>query len=247
MNLCASKSSVSSSLQTIIGQYETYLISLPKNRKTLSFTHSKGNENLYILSPIAKALTLLIRKKTFAIPSHVLAKLLSVIERYFWVASRGCKESRTYAKARKESGLNKLLSNEETRRAFYDAKELASLLSPWLDSGRQSFSSSICKKIPKVIFNIERFEHELDRLLEANKSMKGFSSIGDIFQAKEKAAPPTALVTEEVTPKRGPKRKRQQLRSRNRYIDAMLEEEEGDDAFADLEDFIVCKKGKAYK
>ncbi|KAJ1489521.1 hypothetical protein T484DRAFT_1779879 [Baffinella frigidus] len=36
------------------------------------------------------------------------------------------------------------------------------------------------------------------------------------------------------------------IRSRNAYVDACLEDEEGDDSYADLEDFIVCRKGRRY-
>jgi hypothetical protein len=41
-------------------------------------------------------------------------------------------------------------------------------------------------------------------------------------------------------------RKRRRLRSRNAYIDAGLAEEDGDDDYGDLEDFIVCKDGAVY-
>ena len=34
-------------------------------------------------------------------------------------------------------------------------------------------------------------------------------------------------------------RKKKRLRSRNKYVDTHLESESGDDAYADLEDFIV--------
>jgi hypothetical protein len=41
-------------------------------------------------------------------------------------------------------------------------------------------------------------------------------------------------------------RKRNRLRSRNAYVDAGLAEEDGDDDYGDLEDFIVCKDGALY-
>ena len=45
---------------------------------------------------------------------------------------------------------------------------------------------------------------------------------------------------EKKTKKRvGKKRKKKRLRSRNEYIDAGLEDEDGDDHFADLEGFVV--------
>ena len=43
-----------------------------------------------------------------------------------------------------------------------------------------------------------------------------------------------------------PPRKRRRLRSRNQVVDAWLAEEESADAFADLEDFIVTKRGRLY-
>ena len=49
---------------------------------------------------------------------------------------------------------------------------------------------------------------------------------------------------EELRPGRGASRRR--LRSRNPYIDAELGQGYGDDSFADLEDFIVCKRGRVY-
>ena len=36
------------------------------------------------------------------------------------------------------------------------------------------------------------------------------------------------------------------VRSRNPYIDRELRDGYGDDSFADLEDFIVCKRGRRY-
>ena len=39
---------------------------------------------------------------------------------------------------------------------------------------------------------------------------------------------------------------RRRLRSRNPYIDAELADGYGGDSFADLEDFIVCKRGRKY-
>ena len=45
-------------------------------------------------------------------------------------------------------------------------------------------------------------------------------------------------------PPRGAVRRR--IRSRNPFIDAELAHGYGEDSFADLEDFIVCKRGRKY-
>ena len=39
---------------------------------------------------------------------------------------------------------------------------------------------------------------------------------------------------------------RRRLRSRNPFIDSELAHTGGDDSFADLEDFVVCKRGRRY-
>eukprot|EP00164_Ancoracysta_twista_P004917 GFYU01006685.1.p1 GENE.GFYU01006685.1~~GFYU01006685.1.p1 ORF type:complete len:153 (+),score=43.04 GFYU01006685.1:256-714(+) len=54
----------------------------------------------------------------------------------------------------------------------------------------------------------------------------------------ERAVPETTIV---VRPSRG---KKKRLRSRNTYIDEHLDGESGDDAYADLEDFIVTKQSR---
>eukprot|EP00002_Diphylleia_rotans_P028872 TRINITY_DN5839_c0_g1_i1.p1 TRINITY_DN5839_c0_g1~~TRINITY_DN5839_c0_g1_i1.p1 ORF type:complete len:1436 (+),score=289.03 TRINITY_DN5839_c0_g1_i1:65-4372(+) len=43
------------------------------------------------------------------------------------------------------------------------------------------------------------------------------------------------------------KGKRQRLRSRNPFIDVALRDEDGLDSYADLEEFIVCRKGRSYE
>lgn len=42
------------------------------------------------------------------------------------------------------------------------------------------------------------------------------------------------------------RRKKRRIRSRNAYVDAALDEEDGSDGYGDLEDFIVCRDGTVY-
>ena len=62
-----------------------------------------------------------------------------------------------------------------------------------------------------------------------------------LVEASALPQPPTskdedARASEQVKRRKRPHR----LRSRNAYVDAFLEEEDGLDSYADLEDFIVC-------
>lgn len=50
----------------------------------------------------------------------------------------------------------------------------------------------------------------------------------------------------EVAVARKSRRKKRRIRSRNAYVDAALDEEDGSDGYGDLEDFIVCKDGIEY-
>eukprot|EP00960_Hanusia_phi_P000726 19820-Hanusia_phi.AAC.3 len=76
-----------------------------------------------------------------------------------------------------------------------------------------------------------RLRDELERLLEASAPPPHQASNEEEEEEVERGS--------SDQPRKRRKRP-QRLRSRNAYVDAFLEEEDGLDSFADLEDFIVC-------
>ena len=118
------------------------------------------------------------------------------------------------------------------------------------------FLKVTAKKIPGIVFVIDKFNIELEHLLAANKGIKGFEK-GLFFlyylniyfylvkaklkeneedEEEEEAEMQVEEAEEEPKTKR---RQKRTLRSRNKFIDTMLVEETGEDDYADLEDWIV--------
>eukprot|EP00961_Rhodomonas_salina_P152423 2051636-Rhodomonas_salina.2 len=89
---------------------------------------------------------------------------------------------------------------------------------------------------------------ELKALVEARPVQGGTRGDGDGVDGEEVGEEGDGEVLRAERAGGGGKRKRKgkRLRSRNAFVDAYLEDEDGGDSYADLEDFIVCKKGSKY-
>jgi hypothetical protein len=112
-----------------------------------------------------------------------------------------------------------------------------------------------------LLFRKETFELELscargglpDAVKQACSSAE-WAALQSALSAVDRLAlrdPPACVETDGVTEPARPasaakRRSCNRLRSRNPFVDAALVEEDGGDDFADLEGFIVCKRGRTY-
>lgn len=147
--------------------------------------------DLMVVPSIIDAVEVVTNSGTVTLSPVANAKLLSIVAKIYFTLARACRESRQHLKTRKEksSNMSEALTDKDSLCALEKAKKLCSNISPWLEDGRSSFSSvsflfedsleligfkSNAKKIPGILFKIEQFELDLIRLLDANKSLKGF-------------------------------------------------------------------------
>ena len=74
------------------------------------------------------------------------------------------------------------------------------------------------------------------------------SELENVFMSLQKGGGGAEVVVPEPgeTVSKKARRKKRRIRSRNAYVDAALDEEDGSDGYGDLEDFIVCKDGIEY-
>ena len=137
-----------------------------------------------------------------------------------------------------------------------------------LSTAHRDKSTLRSAEYPSLLFRKETFELELscargalpDSVKRACASAE-WAALQSAFSAVDQLAPcdPLASVGTDVAedgpepalPHHRPvsttrRRSCKRLRSRNPFVDAALVEEDGTDDFADLEGFIVCKRGRAY-
>jgi len=86
----------------------------------------------------------------------------------------------------------------------------------------------------------------LDLLLDTNKLSDGFKKVNSSLRKLDRTNEIGFEITQEVEEPKNKKRKNKS-RSRNSFIDSFLEGEDAEE-YADLEDYIVCKKkGRNYQ
>ena len=145
-------------------------------------------------------------------------------------------------------------------------QSLAPLLrgfSKWLRSHSLSWSSSCRRRVPAALYASERARLAMIGALEMAAEVDACAALlrelrndwtadgaqhgsGAAAGAEEGSHAEEAGEEEEEVPQPRCGASRRRLRSRNPYIDSELGNGYGDDSFADLENFIVCKRGRKY-
>ena len=145
-------------------------------------------------------------------------------------------------------------------------QSLAPLLrgfSKWLRSHSLSWSSSCRRRVPAALYATERARLAMIGALEMAAEVDACAALlrelrndwtadgaqhgsGAAAGAEEGSHAEEAGEEEEEVPQPRCGASRRRLRSRNPYIDSELGNGYGDDSFADLENFIVCKRGRKY-
>ena len=135
---------------------------------------------------------------------------------------------------------------------------LACAYNSWLHAQRDRWSVACRRRVPAALYACERLQLGLVTLLQAPPrpaaaaaaeaarlalllQLRARAPSGDerpVTPTEESGAPPPPLAR--------PAASRRGMRSRNAFIDSELASGQYDDSFADLEDFIVCKRGRQY-
>ena len=142
--------------------------------------------------------------------------------------------------------------------AWQPLASLACGYAQWLKAKRASWGVATRRRVPTALQACERLRLQLAALLqtpprgavllpaiEASRAAL-IAELHSGWQAEAPAPEEPTPPPPAAPPSRGASR-RKQLRSRNAFVDAQLASGEyADDSFADLEDFIVCKRGRQY-
>eukprot|EP01117_Protostelium_nocturnum_P018365 TRINITY_DN7669_c0_g1_i1.p1 TRINITY_DN7669_c0_g1~~TRINITY_DN7669_c0_g1_i1.p1 ORF type:complete len:1427 (+),score=300.22 TRINITY_DN7669_c0_g1_i1:125-4405(+) len=150
--------------------------------------------------------------------------------------------------------LSPLLSEERYINVLARLKYLFNLILFQINLSKENFSKIM--KIPLIIARIERYEVKLQNLLILNKNHKEYPLLKVVFNKvdeefhinkdKKKNKKPNSNIFESDDEKKPKSQKGVKRRSKNAYIDANIEELDSDDNLDELEDFIICKKGRIY-
>ena len=151
-------------------------------------------------------------------------------------------------------------------------QSLSASLQKWIDSNKK-MAKGTSKKFNALICNISTFQAELDYLIEVSESNQDVEHVKTALKRASTANSQPLQTTHETSNdiqthsnneedledmeanaqemlmlrNRKNRKRKHRLRSRNPFVDALLEEEDDEfDDFADLEEFIVCKRGKIY-
>ena len=149
--------------------------------------------------------------------------------------------------------------------AWLGVAPIAAAHCEWLRARRDGWGRATAKRVPAALYACERLQQQLRAAVRLPACAGGARSAalqsalaepwhtglergggaadeegGEDDDAPALAPPPP----HDDGGRRGGSRRR--LRSRNPFIDAELAETGGNDTFADLEDFIVTKKGRSY-
>lgn len=135
---------------------------------------------------------------------------------------------------------------------------LACAYTSWLHAQRDQWSVACRRRVPAALYACERVQQRLVALLQAPPrpaaaaaaeaarlalllQLRARAPADDERPAtptEESGAPPPRLARAAAS--------RRGMRSRNAFIDSELASGQYADSFADLEDFIVCKRGRQY-
>jgi hypothetical protein len=133
-----------------------------------------------------------------------------------------------------------ITSKRVSRESFSALMPLPEVLARW-----QSNPSTAL--LAELAFRIERLELDLKHFLSSHTARNTITTA--TTEASQFLSELEKLSSNESEPvtREPAKRSKRKLRSRNAFIDAALQNEGGAENYADLEDFIVCKRGKNYR